>query len=130
MHRPTRPARLALALMTLTALAGCGDTPAPQVAREDEARKTLELALTAWSGGKTVDDMKKASPPITVSDPRWSSGATLQEYEIRGDGQPSGAERVFPVRLKLKDGKGKEVTESVEFRVGTDPVRTVFRAMF
>ena len=74
--------------------------------------------------------MKKASPPILVSDPKWSKGVALKKFEVKGDGKPAGAERVFNVTLWLADDKGKETAETVDYKVGTNPVLTVFRALF
>jgi hypothetical protein len=112
------------------ALSGCGTTPAPAPADEDQARKTLDQALTGWQKGETVDGMKKASPSILVSDPKWSQGVALKKFEVKGGGKPAGAERVFAVTLWLTDSKGKEATESVDYKVGTSPILTVFRSLF
>ncbi len=111
-------------------LSGCGSDAAPAPADQDQARKTLDQALTGWQKGETVEGMKNASPSILVSDPKWSNGSALKKYEVKGDGKPAGAERVFTVTLWLTDGNGKEVTESVDYKVGTNPILTVFRALF
>jgi hypothetical protein len=128
---PARAASWRLALAAgLIALAGCGDTPAPTAADPDLARQTLDRALGSWSEGKSVDDAKSASPPILVSEPKWARGDRLKKFDVKSDGKPSGAERVFTVTIWTVDGKGKEATETVDYRVGTTPVFTVFRAMF
>lgn len=116
--------------LILLALAGCGETAAPTAADPGRARQTLDLTLDAWRDGRTVDAVKTASPSVVVSDPRWERGDVLKRYEVKGDGAPSGAERVFTVVLWVADSKNKEVAEQVRYRVGTDPVRTVFRAVF
>ncbi len=125
--------RLAFGLMLLaaSALPGCGgDTAAPTPAPADQARKTLDSVLNSWIEGKTVEAMKAANPSIVIEDPKWKKGATLKKFEVKGDGKPSGAERVFTVILTLADASGKETTEQVDYRVGTSPIFTVFRAMF
>jgi hypothetical protein len=125
--------RLALAsAIGLAALSGCGNdtTPVPTPADQGEARKTLDQALSAWQKGVTVEGMKKESPSILVADPRWEKGVALKKFEVRGDGKPSGAEQVFAVTLWLSDSGGAETKEPVEFRVGTKPILTVFRALF
>jgi hypothetical protein len=109
---------------------GCDSTAPPSTADQDQARKTLDLALSGWQKGETVDGMKKASPSIVVGDPKWSKGAKLTKFEVKGDGKPAGAERVFAVTLWLADSDGKESSESVEYKVGTSPILTVFRAIF
>lgn len=127
--RRTTPILVA-GLLAATVLSGCGDSAVPQAADGDQARKTLDTALAAWTKGQTVEAVKAASPSILVEDPKWKKGATLKKYEVKGDGKPSGAERVFSVKLTLADAQGKEKTEDVDYRVGTSPILTVFRAMF
>jgi hypothetical protein len=132
-HRPTAPRptrrRLAFAL-ALIALAGCGGSDVPVATDEDKARQTLDLALTSWQGGKTVEQMKDGDPSIVISDPKWSRGDALKKYEVTGPGKPSGSEREFTVVLWLADAQGKEAREQVVFRVGTNPILTVFRSLF
>jgi hypothetical protein len=120
-----------LVLITCLALVGCDDsTPVPSAAPEDAAKSTLISALTSWEKGQSVDAMRQANPAITVSDPEWKSGQKLSKFEILGPGEPSGAERVFQVKLWLIDESGKESQEAVAYRVGTQPILTVFRALF
>ncbi len=132
-HRPTAPRptrrRLAFAL-ALIALVGCGGSDVPVATTEDKARETLDLALTSWQKGMTVDQMKAATPSIAIRDPKWSRGDTLKKYEVTGPGKPSASERQFTVILWLADADGKETREQVTFLVGTDPVLTVFRSLF
>lgn len=122
-------ARLALGLLAAPALAGCGGG-APTAAPADQARKTLDSALGSWAEGRTVEAVKDARPSILVEDPKWKQGVALKKFEVQGEGKPSGSERVFSVTLTLADDSGKETTEQVDYRVGTSPILTVFRAMF
>ncbi len=114
----------------MISLAGCGGTSAPATADQDEARQTLDKALSSWKKGESVEALKKASPSILVSDPKWSRGDLLKTFEVEGPGKPSGAERAFTVMLWLTDAKGKEAKEQVVYKVGTSPVFTVFRSLF
>ena len=115
----------------MLALPGCESTSAPAAADVNQAKQTLERALTAWAKGATVAAIKGESPSIVISDPRWERGDVLKKYEIKSDGKPSGAEQVFTVALWFDDPKsGKEVSETVSYRVGTNPMLTVFRALF
>jgi hypothetical protein len=126
-----RASVLALAFVGYWAASGCDGSnaiaPAPA---EDVARKTLDSALESWKRGGTIEDLKKANPSIVASDPRWKDGRQLVKYEVLGTSEPSGAERVFQVRLWIKGEGGKETQEAVAYRVGTQPVLTVFRSMF
>jgi hypothetical protein len=119
-----------LALFIMLAATGCGEGAAPVAADEDQARKMLDQALSAWQKGETVAAVKNGSPSITVSDPKWDRGDSLKKFEVDGGGKPSGAERAFTVKLWFADAKGKEVKEQVVYRVGTDPIVTVFRSLF
>lgn len=126
----TRREFLIAGALGLAAVSGCGSTAAPTTADQDEARKTLEQALTGWQKGETVEGMKNGKPSIIVSDPKWTKGVALKKFEVKGDGKPAGAERVFSVTLWLSEGDGKEAVESVDYKVGTNPILTVFRALF
>jgi hypothetical protein len=118
------------AILAFIVVSGCGGTPAPVTAVQDKVRKTLETAMTAWQKGETVDGMKKANPSILIADPRWERGDKLSKFEVAGEGKPSGAERAFTVTLWLADSKGKDTREQVVYKVGTDPILTVFRSLF
>jgi hypothetical protein len=124
-------AALAPLAFGLLILAGCGEgTPAPAAADENEARKTLDSALTAWLKGETVDAMKKASPSIIVADHKWERSDKLTKFEVEGPGKPLGAARAFQVKLWLTDAKGKKTQDVAEYKVGTDPIYTVARSVF
>jgi hypothetical protein len=130
LFRSTITRRRLAALLALIAVSGCGSTPAPTTADQGKAREVLDKAMTAWQKGETVDGMKKASPSILIADPRWERGDKLSKFEVSGEGKPSGAERAFTVTLWLADSKGKDTREQVVYKVGTDPILTVFRSLF
>jgi hypothetical protein len=119
-----------VAFLALIALSGCGQNAAPVVADQGRAREILDTTLASWKKGDTVEALKKASPSVLVEDPKWKRGDKLSRFEVEGDGKPSGAERAFTVTLWLADASGKEVREQVVYKVGTDPIVTVFRSMF
>jgi hypothetical protein len=121
--------RLTLALGFLF-LTGCSGTPAPLPADENQARQTLDRALASWQKGETVEAMKNAKPSIVVSDPSWGRGQVLKRFEVGAKGKAAGAERVFSVTLWLANSKGEESRQEVDYKVGTQPILTVFRAMF
>jgi hypothetical protein len=114
----------------LLVLSGCSGTPAPLPADENQARQTLDRALASWQKGETVEAMKNATPSIVISDPNWGRREVLKRFEVGGTGKPAGAERVFTVTLWLANSKGEERSQQVDYKVGTQPILTVFRAMF
>jgi hypothetical protein len=124
------PWRCLAVAAALIAVPGCTGGSAPAVADQDLARRTLDSALESWRKGETVEAMKRASPAIVVSDPKWGGGARLTRFSVEGEGKPSGAERAFTVTLWLATREGKESREQAVYKVGTDPILTVFRSLF
>jgi hypothetical protein len=116
--------------LVFAASTGCGNGGPPVPAAEDQAREVLGEALSGWQRGDSIEDLKQASPSIIVADPKWSGGARLSKFEVQGEGKPAGAERLFTVTLWLEGNQGEQASETVEYKVGTDPIRTVFRAIF
>jgi hypothetical protein len=117
------------AALGLLVLSGCGEA-APTPPDAAEARATLEKALEAWRNGETIEAQKSASPAVVVADSKWERGDKLARFEIEEPPSPSGAQQKFRVKLWLVDAKGKEKKDAAQYEVGTEPVRTVFRAMF
>jgi hypothetical protein len=118
------------AAFVLIVLSGCESIPAPPPPNLDEAKQTLERALTSWQKGETLESVEKATPPIKVSDPKWESGNKLTKFELKGPGSPKGGQQAFEVTLWLTNAKGKQTKESAEYRVSTNPVGTVTRLIF
>jgi hypothetical protein len=119
-----------IAVLFGASLAGCGGTAAPTAAPEGEARAVLDQALGAWKEGKSPAALKEGSPSIVVGDPAWEKGAKLTRFEVEGPGKAAGAEQVYTVRLWVADAQGKESEQEVAYKVGTSPIRTVFRSLF
>jgi hypothetical protein len=120
----------ALAASVLIVVSGCESIPAPPPPKLDQAKQTLERALTSWQKGETLEGMEKASPPIKVAEPKWQIGDKLTKFELQGSGAPKGGQQAFEVMLWLTNAKGKQVKELVEYRVSTNPVGTVTRLIF
>jgi hypothetical protein len=93
------------------------------------AKDSLHKTLESWKKGDDQAALKMESPSITVQDLDWKSGYKLLDYEIIGDGKYDDANLLCPVKLKLVDPQGNEVTRQVTYMVGTDPIITVFREM-
>ncbi len=110
--------------------AGCDSTAIPTPPSDDAAKQTLDRALSAWKQGETIEGVKKGSPSIEVRDPIWMNGAKLTNYEVKGQGRPSGAQLAYRVKLSLTDASGKKSEQTVTYEVGTDPILTVFRPIF
>jgi hypothetical protein len=121
---------LAFAVCATVLATGCGSGPrraGPVDAKL--ARDCLQKALESWKNGELSNGLRDASPSITVQDMDWKTGYTLVTYEILGDDKEDAANLHCPVRLTLRDPRGREVKKKVTYVVGTDPVITVFREM-
>ncbi len=104
---------------------GCGGQ---KPADPDQARATLAMALDAWKGGKTIEDVTGGSPSITVADPSWKAGFKLSRYQVAETTRAAGFDLKIPVELWLEDPKGKAVQEKVKYTVSVQPARTVIRS--
>ena len=114
--------RLALmaASLLVSLLTGCGASSARFKPTSDEARSSLETALTAWRDGKPYGSVV-ATPPIQVGDSAWQAGDQVESFEIGEELDDGDGTKQFVVKLKTK---GKSPTDQdVRFIVhGRDPV--------
>jgi hypothetical protein len=93
------------------------------------AQESLRTVLESWKKGDDPGSLRQGKPSITVQDLDWKAGYVLLDFEIVGEGKFDDANLLCPVKLRLRDPQGKEVTREVTYMVGTDPVITVFREM-
>ena len=115
----------ALVVAAVLTQAGCQRTPRP--AAPDEARSALRQALDAWQQGEAPDAFGKRSS-LTVVEPKWRNRWRLVGYELAGDGRPSGFDWQCPVKLSLRDARGKAAQERAVYTISTAPVRVIIRA--
>jgi hypothetical protein len=113
-----------MSLLVAVVVSGCDRSARSLSLDEPKAREACTTALNAWKEGKKPADLK---PGIVVGDETWDSGKSLSAFEILPDEKSDGTNLHIPVRLTLKDGKGKESKMEVLYIVGTSPVVTVFR---
>lgn len=131
---PRKRARLGagvwLGLWVVLFALGCGRRPTvAKPVDPDLARSTLDAVLASWQDGETPQVWSSRVPQVIVQDFDWSSGTTLQAYEILGDGDARDANLFCPVRLVVETTARRRTEMTVTYCVGTDPVLTVFRAM-
>jgi hypothetical protein len=115
--------RIAIFAVLVTAC-GCDTSARSLHLDEAQARDSLVTSLEAWKAGKTPDDLK---PEIFIGEWDWKNGKTLVDYEILADERSDGTNLHIPVRLSLKDPKGKSFKSDVVYVVGTSPVITISR---
>ncbi len=101
-------------------MAGCDSTGhARYTPTKDEARSSLEAALTAWRDGKPYGPID-AKPPVNVADSAWQGGAQIEAYEIGDEEDPGDGTKQFPVKLTFKKEKSAQDTRYIVN--GRDPV--------
>jgi hypothetical protein len=107
-------------------LSGCSQ---PQVAVSDlaQAHQVAQQVLDAWKSGSTMDDLKKLSPPIIVSEDLWRKQVTLRSYQFKGEGALLGPNARFEIQLNYSDADGKNMEKSFTYLVTTTPAITFFR---
>ena len=112
--------RLALmaALLLVSLLTGCGASSARFKPTTDEARSSLEAALTAWRDGKPYGSVV-ATPPIQVGDSAWQAGDQVESFEIGEELDDDGTKQ-FVVAFKMKKPPGDRTARY--FVHGRDPV--------
>ena len=114
----------------LAVVTGCSGGSKAAAVDAPKARQALETALESWKKGTQPDELKNGSPPMTVQDLDWMNGLKLMDYQIDENIKDEDANLRIPVKLTLKDTKGKEIKKQVRYVVGTSPSVTVFRELF
>jgi hypothetical protein len=110
---------LVAALPLVSLLAGCGASQARYTPTTDEARSSLEAALTAWRDGKPLGPIA-STPPVQVADSAWQAGEQLESFEIGEEQDDGDGTKQFVVAVKMKKPPGDK---SVRYFVhGRGPV--------
>lgn len=116
-----------VALVSLVALStGCGPAAVP-VSDEREAKRLLNEAFDQWKSGATLEDMRKRSEPIFVTEDLWRNGSVLSDFSIVAGPEKSGTNVRFQVNLKYKSPQGKEGQRKIWYLVTTIPALTISR---
>jgi hypothetical protein len=110
---------LIAAVPLVNLLAGCGASHARFTPTTNEARTSLETALTAWRDGKPCGPIE-ATPPVQISDSAWQAGQQVESFEIGEEKDEGDGTKQFVVAVKMKKPPGDQ---SVRYYVhGRDPV--------
>jgi hypothetical protein len=100
-------------------LSGCGASHARFTPTSDQARSSLEAALTAWRDGKPYGSVE-ATPSVNIADSAWQSGQQVESFEIGEEKDDGDGTKQFVVVVKMKKPAGDQ---SVRYFVhGRDPV--------
>lgn len=109
----------------LVAALGCGGSP-PAPADRDQALGALRTTLDTWQCGSDAILLQAQKPPIQVVDHEWRSGYKLLRYQVEKDAAFGGDLRC-QVKLSLKDARGRPVSKTAVYSVGTGSPLTVVR---
>lgn len=116
-----------VSLVSLVVLStGCGPASVP-VSDEREAERVLKEAFDQWKSGATLEDMRKRSKPIFVTEDLWRNGSVLSEFRIIAGPEKSGTNIRLQVDLKYKSSQGKEGQRKIWYLVTTVPALTISR---
>jgi hypothetical protein len=107
------------ALPLVSLLTGCGASHARFAPTSDEARSSLEAALTAWRDGKPYGSVE-SKPPVQVTDSAWQAGQQVESFVIGEEKDDGDATKQFTVALKMKKPPGDQSV--LYFVHGRDPV--------
>jgi hypothetical protein len=89
------------ALPLVSLFAGCGASREPYSPPSDQARASLETALTAWRNGKPCAAIE-GTPTIQVADANWQAGQQIESFEIGEEQDNGNGTKQFAVTLKMK----------------------------
>jgi hypothetical protein len=101
-------------------LAGCDGTGHARFSpTQDEARSSLEAALTAWRDGRPFGSIE-ATPSVRVADSLWQGGQQIEAFQIGDEQAAADGTKQFPVQLTIKKAKAVQDVRYVVY--GRDPV--------
>jgi hypothetical protein len=85
------------------------------------ARAALTKALDCWRLRITPEELLKAEPAITFTDPDWQAGHRLVEFQLEPGEQAAGASIHWQVKLRIAAAGGAEQWLDAKYAVSTDP---------
>jgi hypothetical protein len=95
---------------------------------ETSAMEALTKFLDTWQNGGAIESLQSENPSIVGSDFNWKEGATLESYTVVKEVYNDGTNLDVLVELNLKAADGAASTVQALYKVGTEPVITVFRS--
>jgi hypothetical protein len=101
---------------------GCFGGGAPETPDSNGAVQIVRETLDGWKRGEA-----SKRPDVTVNEPRWEQGFTLESFEVAPETQVNGYAVRCQAELELKDPAGRPVKETASYDVTTSPVVTIIR---
>lgn len=113
-----RTNRTIIAMTLIVVSLGCGGTRSQSQQDLDEAQNAVKVALTAWKNKETRKALE-STKSIQASDPDWTVGLRLLDFEIQKTEGVEGKSARSSVVLSLKDRKDRKIERSVIYEVTT-----------
>ena len=129
----TRDARIVFAIVVTGLLplgcSGGGGADLPKPGDPAESRKIPRGCTRSLEKGGETRAAQNGDASDRGARCRLDRGATLLSYEITGEATEVMASQRIPVKLTIKDKKGKEARKDTAYLVNTNPSITVFREL-
>src|SRR5262249_8225722 len=120
---------LLFAVLALAVLPGCGKRDAGPAADADAGEKALLIALEAWKGGKSQQEVENGSPSIIMNEDDWRLGKRLLEFKVV-EGSMDGRQVKRKVQIKLQDKDGTTTEKNATYIIDTTPRIVIVRDSF
>ena len=105
---------------------GCSPRTAP-MSDAGKAKELLQTMLEDWKSGGNLEETKKRTPPVYVTEDLWRGGAKLDSYKVSDVSEVLGSNIRIKVNLKCTNKSGKAIDHSFRYIITTEPALTVVR---
>lgn len=106
-------------------LTGCGTAPVQVGGNANDAVQAVKDVLKEWQAGKTVAELKGASPSIVVRDEEWEAGVKLTAFEVQPEAKAEGGN--WKVDVTITTNGAIPGPKAAAYSVTVEPRILVFR---
>ena len=122
----TNPVLSTIIVLAFLLQSGCSPAAAP-MSDASQAKALMQSTMERWKSGGSLDELRKHSPPVYVTEDLWRNGAMLNEYIISEESELLGSNIRLKVNLKWTNKRGKAIEKSFRYIVTTRPALTIVR---
>ena len=113
-------------VLALSFQIGCRPVGAP-MSDASQAKTLMQKTMEQWRSGGSLDELRKQSPPVYVTEDLWRNGALLNDYSISEESERLGSNIRLRVNLRYTNKSGKAIEKSFRYIVTTQPSLTIAR---
>lgn len=113
-------------VLALSFQIGCRPVGAP-MSDASQAKTLMQKTMEQWRSGGSLDELRKQSPPVYVTEDLWRNGALLNDYSISEESERLGSNIRLRVNLRCTNKSGKAIEKSFRYIVTTQPALTIVR---